>query len=158
MYTIISTFGKKCVLCAWTKAKTLRTKVQHCSKGGQLLYMSGHVYQFQEISVYFADVISCSVTCLLWIINIPIVSYSLSNAGATKLLLLLLNMLEYVYEFKVCHNESFMSFVLFEWNHWIILSQCSSRNKNTIISIVKVYTVCNHFHYADLHVTVTWVI
>lgn len=53
MYRIIPTSGKKsavCTLvCVWTQAKAQRTKVQHCSKSAQLLYMSGHVvYHLQE--------------------------------------------------------------------------------------------------------------
>lgn len=53
--------------CVWTKAKKQRTKVQHCSNNsGQLLCMSRHVaHGFQEISVYFTNLIICH---LLWIL------------------------------------------------------------------------------------------
>lgn len=70
-------------VCVWTKAKTQRTKGQHCSKSGQLLYMSGHVaYEFQEISVYFANLISCYLLAYCGILVFKLLQAS--NAACSR--------------------------------------------------------------------------
>lgn len=56
-----------CVSVCEPRQKKQRTKVQHCSNNsGQLLYMSRHVaHGFQEISVYFTNLIICHLLSIL---------------------------------------------------------------------------------------------
>jgi len=59
-------------VCVGIKAKTQRTKVQHCSKGGQLWYMSGHV-------VYINSRKSVSLEMQLAITFLPILEYTFTK-------------------------------------------------------------------------------